>query len=127
MPMPPATVKAMSPQNGPTPRRTAPVAPAKPTWESAWPAKARFRSTRKYPTAPATIATTVPASKAVCMKSYSSIVAMRLRLDLAMGRHHDDPAIEPQHLDGRVVEARQHLARDHLLRGAERRAAMPEI
>src|SRR5690349_9019821 len=127
MPMPPATVKASSPQNGATPRSTAPVAPANPTCESACPAKARLRSTRKYPTAPATIATTVPASKAVCMKSYSSIAAMRLRLDLAMGRHNHDPAVEPQHLDGRIVEARQHLAGDHFVSGAERGAAVPEI
>src|SRR5579872_530127 len=127
MPMPPATVKASKPQSGGTPRSTAPVAPANPTWESAWPAKARLRSTRKYPTAPATIATTVPASKAVRMKSYSSIVAMRLRLDLAVGRHHHDAAVEPQHLDGRVVEPREHFGGDHLLGPPERGAAVPQI
>src|SRR5690348_4183550 len=128
MPTPPAIVKMSKPQNGATPKSTAPVAPAKPTWESAWPAKARLRSTRKYPTAPATIATTVPAAKAVRMKSYSSIVAMRLCLDgAAMGRHHHDPSVEAQHLDRRVIEPRQHLARDHFLGGAERRMAVPQI
>ena len=64
-----AKVKASSPQSAPMPSKTEPVAPAKPTCESAWPAKARLRSTRKYPTAPATIATTPPAIKAVRMKS----------------------------------------------------------
>ena len=47
MPMPAATVIATMPQSGATPTRTAPVAPVKPTWASAWPAKVCPRSTRK--------------------------------------------------------------------------------
>ena len=69
MPIPAATVRAIMPQSGDMPIRPAAVAPAKPTWESAWPAKVCPRPTRKTPTIPATTATTPLAAKAVRMKS----------------------------------------------------------
>ncbi len=52
---------------------------------------------------------------------------MGLGLDLAVGGDDDDAVLDPQHLDGRAVEPRQHRAGHHLLDGAERRAAAPEI
>ncbi len=45
--MPAASVKPISPQSGAKPISTAPVAPANPICESAWPAKVCARITRK--------------------------------------------------------------------------------
>src|SRR5579875_2872551 len=123
----PSRLKATRPQSGLIPTSAAPVAPAKPTWESAWPAKLRLRSTRKTPTVPATMATMAPAAKAVRMKSKSSIVAMRLRLDLALGRDDENATLEPEDLDRHAIEPREHLARHHLLDAPERRLAPAEI
>ena len=47
MAIPAATTKAMRPVSGETPISAAPVAPVKPMWERAWPAKVWPRSTRK--------------------------------------------------------------------------------
>src|SRR5512146_1156934 len=118
-----ASVKASSPHRGLAPMSTAPVAPAKPTCDSACPAKVRFRSTRKKPTAPAQTATPLPARNALRMNSYSSIVAVDL--DQTEPRNDDDPVVHAQHVDGRAVEPGEHLAGDHLLHGAERGVALP--
>ena len=98
-----------------------PVAPAKPTCDNAWPAKARLRSTRKYPTAPATTATTPPAANAVRMKSYSSIaltcsleivrmhgpivVAVLVAFQVVAAGHDEDAALEADDVDLGSVEA----------------------
>jgi len=55
-------VKTSKPTMGVAPATTAPVAPAKPIWESACAAKERPRKTTKYPMIPAERATMVPAS-----------------------------------------------------------------
>ena len=47
MATPAASVNTTMPPSGAMPISTAPVAPAKPTWESAWPAKVWPRATRK--------------------------------------------------------------------------------
>ena len=97
------------------------------------------------PTTAATIATAVPARNALTMKwnakrfaasaisardtcvsvrvVQARVVARRLRL-----ADHDEPAVgRVQHLDRRLVEARQRLGRDHLVRRARHRAAAPEV
>ena len=53
MAIPATRVKPTRPPSGESPNSTAPVAPVKPTCESAWPAKVWPRSTRKNPTIPA--------------------------------------------------------------------------
>src|SRR6202034_4887527 len=78
------TVKPTSPHTDATPIKTAPVAPAKPIWDSAWPANVCPRSTRKYPTNPDTTAATPAAAKAFRMKSYSSMVMMAVRVAMVM-------------------------------------------
>ncbi len=70
MPTPAASVKPSSPQIGAMPIKPAPVAPAKPMWESAWPAKVWPRITRKKPTIPETAATMPAAANALIMNSY---------------------------------------------------------
>ena len=69
IPTPVTKVKPTSPAKGERPIRIAPVAPVKPTCESAWPAKVWPRRTRKKPTAPASTAAIPAAAKAVRMKS----------------------------------------------------------
>ena len=69
MTMPAASEKPISPQIGARPISPAPVAPAKPTCDSAWPAKVCPRITRKKPTSPATTATMPAAAKALRMNS----------------------------------------------------------
>ena len=69
MARPAISVKPTSPQRGDRPIRIAPVAPVKPTCDSAWPAKVWLRRTRKYPTRPDRSATMPLAMKAVRMKS----------------------------------------------------------
>src|SRR5208282_6445985 len=122
--IPAASVKASSPQKGGSPMSTEPVAPAKPTWDSACPANARLRITRKNPTAPATTATTPPAANAVRMKSYSNIVEMSMGLDRAMSRHDEDAVLHAEDFDRRAVEPGKHFAVDHLLDRAERGLAV---
>ena len=94
MPIPATKVKPTRPASGDRPNRIAPVAPVKPTCDSAWPANVCPRSTRKNPTVPASTAAMPEATKAVRMKSYSSmgvvgmvIVAMRVALDVDVARH----------------------------------------
>src|ERR1700752_4176120 len=113
MPTPTRAVKPTRPASGEKPNRTAPVAPAKPACESAWPAKVCPRSTRKNPTVPARIAAIPDATKAVRMKSYSSmsavgmmIVTMRLALDVdaVVGRHHEIAVLDVDDFDRHPVK-----------------------
>src|SRR5580692_5029158 len=104
MPTPAASVMTIRPQSGETPISTAPVAPAKPTCDSAWPAKVWARSTRKNPTRPQTTDTTPAAANAFCMKSYVNMVLavvmlVSIALDVLAARHHEDPAVQPHHVD----------------------------
>src|SRR5277367_4577496 len=121
MPIPLMKVKPTKPASGDRPNRTAPVAPVKPTCDSAWPANVCPRSTRKKPTVPASTAAMPEATKAVRMKSYSSmavgmvIVAMRVALDVDVARH-DVIAISDAHdFDLRAVETRQHRSGDDVV------------
>ena len=135
MPIPLTKVKPTKPASGDRPNRTAPVAPVKPTCDNAWPAKVCPRSTRKNPTVPASTAAMPEATKAVRMKSYSSmrvvvivrmavrmvIVAMRVALDVDVARH-DEIAIPDAHdLDRRSIEARQHRPGDDVVDRADHR------
>src|SRR5580704_13055937 len=89
------------------------------------------------------MATMVAAAKAFCMKSYSSTallgslqfvgmrravaMAMLVTLDVLVARHDEDAALQADHIDFGTVEARQHRAGDHLVDGAERGLAAPQI
>ena len=66
---PAASVKPTRPHSGASPISPAPVAPAKPICDSAWPAKVCPRITRKKPTSPDTTATMPAAAKALVMNS----------------------------------------------------------
>src|SRR5580658_4237977 len=126
IPIPLRNVKPTRPASGESPNRTAPVAPVKPTCDSAWPAKVWPRSTRKKPTVPARIAATPDAAKAVRMKSYSNmdvvvivrgsnrvmVVAMRVALDVDVARHDVVAVLDAHDLDFRLVEARKHRRGD---------------
>src|SRR5438105_4936758 len=104
---------------------TPPAAPANPMCDGAWPAKASERSTTKYPTTPATTATTVPAMNALRMKSYRNSSAMseamfqvscvpgavaimsllvRVRCLLIQAHHEDVAVTVAQHLDLGAVD-----------------------
>ena len=101
---------ATRPQSGGTPISTAPVAPAKPTCDSAWPANVCARSTRKKPTRPQTTATEQAAANAFCMKSYvnmvlAMVVLVGIALHVEAARHHEDPVLQPHHVDLGPVEA----------------------
>src|SRR5271170_8254444 len=116
MAKPAITVKPTNPASGERPKRTAPVAPVKPTWESAWPAKVWPRRTRKKPTKPARMATIPAAMKAVRMKSYSNISRRRhARDDYGHGR--DRVRGRARHLRGDGDRAR------HRSRPTSRRCA----
>src|SRR5690348_11487903 len=113
MPMPAASVSAISPHNGDTPIRIAPVAPSNPTCESAWPAKLCARSTRKKPTRPQTTATMPAAANALCMKSYVNmapvmVMLMRVAFQVVAARHDEDAPVHAQHVDVGAVETGQH-------------------
>src|SRR5215471_21064992 len=100
MPTPAASVMPTRPHNGDTPISTAPVAPAKPTCDSACPAKVCARSTRKKPVSPHTTDTIAAAAKAFCMKSYVNmvlavIVLVGVVLHVVAARHHEDAAVRP--------------------------------
>src|SRR5271157_5753025 len=136
IPTPVRNVKPTRPANGDRPNSTAPVAPANPACESAWPAKVCPRSTRKNPTVPASTAATPEAAKAERMKSYSSmgvvaivgmVVAVRLALDLHVAGHDEIALPDPYDLDLRAVEARQHRAGHHLLDRTDHRRAAAEV
>src|SRR5271157_4568106 len=140
IPTPATRVKPASPANGERPNNTAPVAPVKPTWESAWPAKVCPRSTRKKPTVPARIAAIPEAAKAVRMKSYSNmgvvvivrrpmvmVVAMRLAFDVDVARHHEIAVFDVDDFDVGAVKARQHRPRHDLVDRADHRRARSEI
>src|SRR5277367_956783 len=141
MPIPLTKVKPTSPASGDRPNSTAPVAPVKPTCESAWPAKVWPRSTRKNPTVPARIAARPDAAKAVRMKSYSSmgvvaivrmavpvvIVAVRVALDVDVPGHDEIAILDVDDLDIRPIEARQHRSSDDLFDGADHRCSPAEI
>src|SRR4029077_12844454 len=132
MPIPASNVRATSPQSGATPNSTAPVAPAKPTCDSAWPAKVCARSTRKNPTSPQTTATTPAAANAFCMKSYvnmmlAAVVLVSIALHIITTRHDEDAAVHPHHLDLGTVEARQHRSTNDLIHGAQRGVAGTEV
>src|SRR5580693_1354263 len=145
MPIPAISVKPMSPASGETPNSAAPVAPVKPTWLSAWPAKVWPRSTRKKPTKPASTAATPEAAKAVRIKSYSNmlavvvvmvmgraargapvLVAMRVRLDLDAAGQHEHPLLDAHNLDIGLIEPREHGRRHHLVDRAQHRRAGAE-
>src|SRR5438034_498964 len=127
MMIPAPSVKARRPHSAPMPRRIAPAAPAKPTCDSACPAKIRFRSTRKNPTAPPTIATALPAMKALRMNSYSSIVAMGFGFDHTLSGNDNDAVLYAQYIDGCSVEPGEHFRRDHLVHGTEGSVALAEV
>src|ERR1700758_882757 len=107
--IPATTVSPTRPQTDATPIKTAPVAPAKPMWPSAWAAKGWPPGTRKYPTSPETTAATPAAANALRMKSYSSMAVIVLvvvdviaaavvvvqvigALDVVAARQHEDVA-----------------------------------
>src|SRR5438046_3009997 len=127
MAIPAASVKARRPHSALMPRSIAPAAPAKPTCDSAWLAKIRLRSTRKNPTAPPTIATALPATKALRMNSYSSIVTMGFGFDQTLSGNDNDAVFYAQYVDGCSIESREHFRRDHLVHGTERSVALAEI
>src|SRR5271156_3017714 len=141
MPIPATKVKPTRPASGDRPNRIAPVAPVKPTCDSAWPANVWPRSTRKTPTVPANTAATPEATKAVRMKSYSSmrvvvivrmavpvvIVAMRVTLDVDVARHDVEAIFDAHDLDRRLIKARQHRSSDDLVHGADHRRSRAEI
>src|SRR5271170_7004060 len=141
MPIPLKKVKPTRPASGDRPNRTAPVAPVKPTCDSAWPAKVCPRRTRKNPTVPARIAAVPEAAKAVRMKSYSSmgvvvivrmavpvvIVAMRVALDVDVAGHDKIAVLDVDDLDVRPIEAREHRSGDDVLDGADHRRTPAEI
>ena len=109
MPMPAASVSTTKPHRGERPTSTAPVAPAKPTWDSAWPANVCARSTRKNPTRPHTTATMPAARNAFCMKSYVNMastvfVLMRVAFDIVSARHHEDAAVQVDDINRRAIE-----------------------
>src|ERR1700681_78821 len=110
MPIPASSVRDTSPQSGATPSSTAPVAPANPTCDSAWPAKVCARSTRKKPTSPQTTATMPAAANAFCMKSYVNmvlavVVLMRIALHVVTTRHDEDASVHAHDLNLGSVEA----------------------
>src|SRR5271167_3498370 len=120
--MPIATSRSASfSPNSPMP---IPLRTVKPTCESAWPAKVWPRSTRKNPTVPARIAAMPDATKAVRMKSYSSmgvvvivrvavpvvIVAVGVAFDVDVAGHDEIAVLDVDHLDLRPIETRQHRA-----------------
>src|SRR6202021_1980199 len=119
--------------SGERPNRIAPVAPVKPTCDSAWPAKVCPRSTRKNPTVPASTAAMPEATKAVRMKSYSSmavgmvIVAMRVPLDVDVAGHHEIAILDAHHFDRRAIEARQHRPVNDVVDRPDHRLAPAEI
>src|SRR4029079_12334771 len=122
IPRPAATVSRTSPASGDTPIKTAPVAPVKPTWASAWPSKVCPRRTRKYPTHPATMATMAEAMKAIRMKSYCSmivLVAVGIALDLVVTRKHENSSTQVHDADRRSIKLREHGAGDNLAHGAD--------
>src|SRR5271157_4339390 len=136
IPTPVRNVKPTRPANGDRPNSTAPVAPANPACESAWPAKVCPRSTRKKPTVPARTAATPEAAKAVRMKSYSNmgvvvivrrpmvmVVAMRLAFDVDVARHHEIAVFDVDDFDVGAVKARQHRPRHDLVDRADHRRA----
>src|SRR6516164_8704781 len=136
MPTPVRNVKPTRPASGEKPNRIAPVAPVKPTCDSAWPANVCPRSTRKNPTVPASTAAMPEAANAVRMKSYSSMgamgvifVAMRLTLDFDafVGRHHEIAVPGANDFDPGAIEARQHRPVDDVVDGADHRCARPQI
>src|SRR3984885_10867687 len=132
MPMPAASVRTINPHSGDRPNSTAPVAPAKPTCDSAWPAKVCARSTRKKPTSPETTATMPAAANAFCMKSYMNMVPamvmlVRIAFDIIAARHHKDAPVYAHHVDRGTVEPRQHGAGDDLFDRADRGVAAAEI
>src|SRR5271166_3740538 len=118
IPTPATSVKPTRPANGERPNNTAPVAPVKPTWDSAWPAKVCPRSTRKKPTAPARTAAIPDAAKAVRMKSYSNMgvvaiarrpkrlvfVTVRIAFNLDLGRHDEVAILDVDDFDVRAIE-----------------------
>src|SRR5271167_4031965 len=136
--MPIATSRSASfSPNSPMP---IPLRTVKPTCESAWPAKVCPRSTRKKPTVPARIAAMPDATKAVRMKSYSSmgvvivrmaspmvIVAVRVALDVDVAGHDEIAVLDVDDLDVRPIEARQHRAGHDLVDGADHRRSAAEI
>src|SRR5579862_1520084 len=81
----------------------------------------------------------VAAANACRMKSNSNMlmllfvrlmsiaVTVRVVLQLVSARHHEDAVLEPQHLDLRAIEAREHGCGDHLIDGAERRVSPAEV
>src|SRR5208337_1818321 len=140
MATPTRAVKPTRPANGDRPNSTAPVAPANPAWESAWPAKVCPRSTRKNPTVPASSAATPEPAKAVRMKSYSNmgvvvivrmtvgiVVAMRLALDVDIASHDEIAVPEAHDVNLRSVEARQHRPRHDLVDRTDHRRARAQI
>ena len=57
------------------------------------------------------------AAKAFCMKSYvnmvlAMVVLVGIALHVEAARHHEDPAVQPHHVDLGPIEARQHRAGD---------------
>src|SRR5208282_860988 len=140
MATPVTRVKPTSPANGERPKRIAPVAPVKPTWESAWPAKVWPRSTRKKPTVPASTAAMPEATNAVRMKSYSNmgavvivrlaegiVVAMGVALDVDVARHHEIAVPDANDFDRRAIEPRQHRPCDNLVDCADDRRPAAEV
>src|SRR5512144_1628144 len=121
--IPATSVKASKTHNGLVQMSTEPVAPAKPTCDSAWPANVILRRTRKNPTAPAITAASPPAMNAVRMKSYSNIVAMSVGFHRSMCGDNEQAAVDAQYVDRRPVELREHLGRDHLVHAAQCRTA----
>ena len=102
---------------------TAPVAPVKPTCESAWPAKVCAAQHQEIARAPGQIATIEAAQNALRMKSYSNIapvpamlvpmpgMAVLVALDLVAARHHEHAAVDAHHLDLGAIQARQRRRR----------------
>src|ERR1700727_301234 len=133
IPIPATKVKPTRPASGERPNRIVPVAPVKPTCDSAWPANVCPRSTRKNPTVPASTAASPEATKAVRMKSYSSmavgvvIVAMRVALDVDVARHHVKAIPDAHDFDLSAVEARQHRSGDDLVDRPDHGFAPAEI
>src|SRR6202162_3114706 len=133
MPMPLTKGKPTKPASGDRPNRTTPVAQVKPTCDSAWPGNVCPRSTRKNPTVPASTAASPEATKAVRMKSYSSmavgmvIVAMRVALDVDVAGHHEIAILDAHHFDRRAIEARQHRPVNDVVDRPDHRLAPAEI
>src|ERR1700722_15190298 len=132
MPIPARSVRATSPHSGAIPNSTAPVAPAKPTCDSAWPAKVCARSTRKNPTRPQTTATIPAAANGFCMKSYVNMVLamvglVRIALHVVATGHDEDAAVHMHHLDFGTIETRQHRSADDIVHGAQRGMAGAEV